>query len=579
MTTISFEGIDQAISALNYRTASSLKYRLVKAVRSFYDTVEAPDKLKAIDSDQLIKMVWQTGEDLDLIKSKQKNLNITKSSVNSDLIKLFEDKKNPEGIIIGYFNTFEMSGQAKDQLLRSFTNAVKTDHNIPLNKIAEVLNIIGEFLPDLKLIPDEKFRDELAEIKKIIKTMSGNLGLGEKSEIVEVMEDGTADEFEELNDKRVEEVEDYDWLEAIEEDEIEELSGPAEGQGNDAEYKDESETEGDEIVEVLDENAADEFELLGDEKIEDFGEEGAESDLEQVGLPFDNLNGEEFNIDCTEFENEKNILAERFDGYLGAMDRYYNQYIFVPRGDYIVGTEKPKRDELKAQKLVLPDFYFGKYPVTNSIFEVFIDRTGYKTTAEERGYGIVYSGRFQKCVDPNTGLRKSVWNVTCDSRKVEGACWYQPFGPGSNLHKKRSHPVVQVSLKDASAFAAWIGKRLPTEFEWEAAARTSKGNIFPWGNEWQPNLCNIENAGVSDTTPVDMYPNAANETGITDTLGNIMEWTSDECNSPHSGSKKVIYHIAKGGSWISDSKIRLYSRFKVKRDFTANIIGFRCIVD
>jgi formylglycine-generating enzyme required for sulfatase activity len=123
----------------------------------------------------------------------------------------------------------------------------------------------------------------------------------------------------------------------------------------------------------------------------------------------------------------------------------------------------------------------GKFPVTNALFEVFVENTGYVTTAEKAGFGTVYHGRLCKEVDNKTGAVRFRCNGTVQSKTVEGAFWYQPFGPGSTLHLKRTHPVVQVSLADATAFAAWTGKRLPSEDEWEAAARTEMGYVYPWG--------------------------------------------------------------------------------------------------
>jgi formylglycine-generating enzyme required for sulfatase activity len=160
---------------------------------------------------------------------------------------------------------------------------------------------------------------------------------------------------------------------------------------------------------------------------------------------------------------------------------------------------------------------------------------------------------------------------------VEGACWYQPCGPGSTLHNKRNHPVVQISLEDGMAFAAWTGKRLPTENEWEAASRTAKGWIFPWGEEWKKHSCNIEDSCTGDTTPVEKYAEFENDFGIVDTIGNILEWTLDDVTALSDNKNKYRYHIAKGGSWISGDDVRLFSRFKIEPESHSNILGFRCV--
>ena len=261
------------------------------------------------------------------------------------------------------------------------------------------------------------------------------------------------------------------------------------------------------------------------------------------------------------------------------MERYYNQYIIVPGGRYTVGANKSDADALPEQQIVLPDYYMGKYPVTNALFEVFIERTGYKTTAEKAGYGYVYHGRFQRIRDPKTGLSRSTWNPSYTRKKIKGATWYQPLGPGSTLHQKRNHPVVQVSIKDARTFAAWTGKRLPSEIEWEAAARTRAGFIFPWGNTWQEGSGNVESSGLSDTCPVDSHPSGLNDTGLADLIGNVMEWTSDECEPKYRMEKPGKYFIVKGGSWVSPNQVHLYERSRFEDDFTSNIMGFRCLAD
>jgi formylglycine-generating enzyme required for sulfatase activity len=270
-------------------------------------------------------------------------------------------------------------------------------------------------------------------------------------------------------------------------------------------------------------------------------------------------------------------LAEGFNNALAAMDKYYNQYILIPRRKYIIGAKFPKRDERPEKKITLGPFYFGKFPVTNALFEIFIEKTGYKTTAEKVGYGTVYQGRYQRVQDEKTGLETLHWSSILNSDRVEGACWYQPFGPGSTLHNKRNHPVVQVSREDAMAFAAWTGKRLPTEDEWEAAARTYKGRELPWGEKMDPAFCNIEESCMGDTTPVDQYKQYANEWGITDTIGNVLEWTIDLTTSSMDESVQTKAYYFKGGSWVSGSNVRLYSRILSGTETHSNIMGFRCV--
>ena len=243
----------------------------------------------------------------------------------------------------------------------------------------------------------------------------------------------------------------------------------------------------------------------------------------------------------------------------------------------MIGADDPGTDVKKQKFVRLEPFYLGKFPVTNALFELFIEKTGYLTTAERQGYGTVYFGRYQRDVDRETGLETYNYNSALKIKTIEGACWYQPLGPGSNLHNKRNHPVVQVSLEDAIAFAAWTGKRLPTEDEWEAASRTSAGHEYPWGGEPNKESCNLEGACIGDTTPVDKYSKNVNSLGITDTIGNIMEWTKDRTEGHPDGIKGKKSYIVKGGSWISGDNLRLSSRFFSEPGATSNILGFRCV--
>jgi len=241
-----------------------------------------------------------------------------------------------------------------------------------------------------------------------------------------------------------------------------------------------------------------------------------------------------------------------------------------------MGARQPKKNEKAKQTVALASFYIGKFPVTNTLFEVFVEKTGYITTAEKHGFGTVYEGRYQKTVDPHAGREKHSWRADIVSNTVKGAFWYQPEGPGSNIHKKRNHPVVQVSVHDALAFAAWTGKRLPTEEEWEAASRTANGFDFPWGSDWQPGACNVEESYMGDTTPVDSYLDFENAFGLADTLGNVLEWTF--CSGPlQSESNKSASYVAKGGSWISGDDLRLYSHLQLEPESHSNLLGFRSV--
>jgi formylglycine-generating enzyme required for sulfatase activity len=274
-----------------------------------------------------------------------------------------------------------------------------------------------------------------------------------------------------------------------------------------------------------------------------------------------------------EIRQKAHFLAEEFNRYLSLRDKFYNAHVLIKGGNYLVGGAHLAKSELPEQIATLPDFYIGKFPVTNAIFEIFVEQTGYITTAERYGYSIVYYPRMQHSRDPVTGLERFSLHKSAYSRRVTGACWHRPLGPESSLHLKRTHPVVHVSLEDARAFASWTGKRLPTEIEWEAAARSALGHIFPWGNEWLENACNTEASLHGDTTPVDRYIKFANQAGVADALGNVLEWTGDM-----PGDRQTTEMcITKGASWIARGEISLTDRHYVEKDASSNILGFRCV--
>ena len=128
------------------------------------------------------------------------------------------------------------------------------------------------------------------------------------------------------------------------------------------------------------------------------------------------------------------------------------------------------------------------------------------------------------------------------------------------------------------AFAAWTGKRLPFEEEWEAASRTSRGCIYPWGNVWQSDACNIEASCIGDTTPVDRYIQYANDLGIVDVIGNVWEWTLNR--DTHSGEKdrqNTMKHKVKGGCWASGNAVTLVHSDIMEPKTCSNVVGFRCV--
>src|SRR3989339_1084414 len=532
---ITLDGIDQAIAGLNYKDGT-VKAKAVMAIRSFYASEDAVKNLNSIDSDTLIRSIWEVEDDPSKIKAKRRNFYSIKSSINADLATLSKKGLNSENIIITESNIFDMTEEAKSNLLSSFSDAVKTG-GINLDQAADLLKAISDFLENLPMEKkDSDSKDIVSQIQKILKKMTEETLAEDDEEIEEIELD---------EDEEIEEVEDIEEIELEDDQEIEE------------EIDAEELVEDEEIeeVEVLNED---------DEEIEEI-----ELDEDEALEEIDELDEDE--LKALEEFRQKKELAEHFDETLGDREKKYNKYTTVPEGKYTIGTRKSLKSSLELQEFDMPRVYIGIYPVTNALFEIFIEETGYTTTAEEKGFGRVFHSRFKKNENVST------WKKIAGSEDVKGAFWYQPTGPDSNLHGKRNHPVVQVSVQDAMAYASWIGRRLPTEAEWESAARTDLGYIYPWGGEFNIKALNIEQSGFSDTCAVDEYDAFANEFKIVDMLGNVMEWTSDMEDSPIPSRKKITYCIAKGGAWNSKNDITISSRGLFKHGFSSNTVGFRCI--
>lgn len=182
--------------------------------------------------------------------------------------------------------------------------------------------------------------------------------------------------------------------------------------------------------------------------------------------------------------------------------------------------------ELPQSQIYLNSYEISKYEITNEEFAEFVNDTKYITTAEEEGTGCVFNPKF---------------NI------VEGADWKHPFGKDSTIEEKGNHPVVQVSWYDAIAFCEWLSKqsgekyRLPTEAEWEKAARGIDGRTYPWGNDWDSSFCNAENR-YNGSTPVNMFEEYNKSPfGCIDMCGNVFEWTSTSIGNTEPWPSKYLY--------------------------------------
>jgi formylglycine-generating enzyme required for sulfatase activity len=213
----------------------------------------------------------------------------------------------------------------------------------------------------------------------------------------------------------------------------------------------------------------------------------------------------------------------------------------IPAGPFTMGTDSGDPNEAPAHEADLPAFMIDKFEVTNADFAVFVEATGYETYAEKEG---------------RTSGRAS--------------------GEG-----KDNHPVVYVTFDDAVAYCTWAGKRLPTEAEWEKAARGPEGFLFPWGNDWDSTQANVKESGLRGTAAVGSYP--PNGYGLCDMAGNVWEWV----DSPYEAYPGSDYQDSKyspdlrglrGGGWFDDeAQVRANNRNAGDPTTTANDdIGFRC---
>lgn len=299
---------------------------------------------------------------------------------------------------------------------------------------------------------------------------------------------------------------------------------------------------------------------------------------------------------------------------------------FIKGGSFQMGSDT-YAVEAPAHEVRVNDFYIDKTEVTNSEFKQFTDSTGYITTAEVAptweelqaqlppgtpppddplvAGSVVY---FQPENPVSSMQDYSQW-----WQWMDGANWRNPEGPASNLDNRWEHPVVHISLKDAQAYCAWKGKRLPTEAEWEYASRGGKNGLpFSWGSELSPEgkfmantyqgafpVRNLVQDGYERTAPVRSFP--ANDYGLYDMIGNVWEWTSDYydveyypslkgklANNP-SGSVRSFdpqepyakKYVIKGGSYLCAenycSNYRPSARQAAAFDSGTSNVGFRCV--
>ncbi|WP_431284785.1 formylglycine-generating enzyme family protein [Humitalea sp. 24SJ18S-53] len=298
----------------------------------------------------------------------------------------------------------------------------------------------------------------------------------------------------------------------------------------------------------------------------------------------------------------------------------------IPGGEFLMGSDRHYAEEAPAHRVRLRGFWMDATTVTNAQFARFVAATGYVTVAERPLDPAMYPGAKARDLKPG-GLvfRMTAGPVPTDDYRqwwawTPGACWRHPEGRGTGIQSRPDHPVVQVAYEDAAAYAAWAGRALPTEAEWEFAARGGlDGADFVWGDELAPGGVHLANTwqggfpwqntaedGFTGAAPVASYP--PNGYGLHDMAGNVWQWTTDWFAARHAADPQkscctpadprgpameasfdpdqpaiaIPRRVVKGGSFLcAPSYCRRYrpaARHAQMVDSGMSHLGFRCIL-
>ncbi len=231
------------------------------------------------------------------------------------------------------------------------------------------------------------------------------------------------------------------------------------------------------------------------------------------------------------------------------------EMVLVPGGRFVMGSNIGDVNHRPEHEIEVAEFYLDRWPITNAEYKRFVDDTNYAV--------------------PN-------YNVSwCDTTNYN-------WNPETRMYPqgKENHPIVLVTWEDAMTYAAWAGKRLPTEAEWERAARGLEGRRYPWANQFVSAYCNCRETGLSETTIVGCFsPNGDTPEGIVDMVGNVWEWTNSlfrpypyEADDGRESREAAGFRVLRGASWRNDANVaHSVSRLDGDFHFFSNV-GFRCAV-
>ncbi len=260
--------------------------------------------------------------------------------------------------------------------------------------------------------------------------------------------------------------------------------------------------------------------------------------------------------------------------------------VLIPGGAFRMGCDRreghPSDGEGPSRVVEVAPFLIDTTSVSNTRFARFIEATGYQTDAERLGCSFVFAGLLPDDFEPTRGVAAAPW-----WREVFGADWRHPDGPHSDIAGRDNFPVVHVSHNDALAFCQWSGKRLPTETEWEKAARGGlEAKRFPWGDDETPggqHRCNVwQGTFPSDNTKADGFYGLApvdafkqNDFGLYNIVGNCWQWCANWFDDEH--------RAMRGGSFLCHPsycwRYRCAARSASTPDSTTGHVGFRCVKD
>jgi formylglycine-generating enzyme required for sulfatase activity len=280
----------------------------------------------------------------------------------------------------------------------------------------------------------------------------------------------------------------------------------------------------------------------------------------------------------------------------------------VPGGEFAMGSADFYPEEAPVRRVEVERFWIDERPVTVGQFRRFVQQTGYVTVAERPLDPELFPGADPAMLVPGSLVFRPA-RAPVDLSDVRnwwsylpGARWDRPKGPASDTYTRGRHPVTQVAYEDAEAYARWAGKALPTEAEWEYAARGGlDGTAFAWGDELAPDGHMLANTwqgefpwqnlmldGYAGTSPVGAFP--PNGYGLYDMTGNVWEWTQDSFTASHSqkpccappSDERIPRRIIKGGSHLCAPNYCLRFRPAARQgeavDTSTSHIGFRCIL-